>query len=979
MNTKKMTLMNLIVVMMVLFSFGFTSYDGSNAGEFIRDNDPDITEEDPPIDPEGDQETPLQEAIKKVLITREAEGLPTPSSVKTQLQAESLQPDGVPGAESLSKTVITSTTVIDFDHPQEAGYEKWPDFIVKDELPANAVGSVEPGDYTQAVHDTLESALPGIWGQYSYGYEPRRFTVTETYTINYPEPSIQNDEMSILGVPSSITADQFVMGFTYSGPNIDYTINPKWEVCFLGACYTIAEVKAGFALDWALGLRLPVELELNLPDVMVEGCSYFPDTTLYALDWDAEQFQSAGLSRYENGYEYLLKYEFFIGAKVVILEQTVLKWAIETEYDASKSFQTPIGPDHAFELGELYLPPELTGLRFALNVEGMPIGTIGLGLGIIPKLGSDKITASWQALPGSDASGSGDLSYKRADTPVTLGPITADDLSPIDYAQIQLSEFRYWLTQFLIKLTSRIEVDLFGFGKVKSPPITIIDAIDLSGLGFTKDLWVGTHKGTSNALVAKVPVIPPIEAGTDQSLYEGSVLSLGPVKFLTCSNEVPITTSIDWGDGSPLESGTVGRIESVGTIFGSHSYPDDGKYPVQVCVSDGAGWKACDSYQVTVLNFPPSVDAGPDQSIMEGETVTLNASTFTDDGILDTHQATIDWGDGSSPESGAITENMGSGSVSGTHSYGDNGNFQVTVTVCDDDGGCGTDQFQVTVENLSPEVNLDKAAAFHFPRGEAFLSHKGLEQIYHATATDPGSDDLEFHWSFGTTNKYYNNDVSADPSISPDGIFPFQATDSAGAIFETPGIHDIGIEVTDDDLGVSSDRIPVIVIDNGGVPQGRMFWLKQFSGAGSSQIDSNELQAYLSITNFASKYFSEIREVKSLEEARDILAPNYSSLRNTVEAYLLVAWLNFAQGAIGWDEQMDTNRDCAADISFYKALHDVEEVLINMSASPMDLLQAKNLIDPFILGRKNMNQICSPNPIRILPKWILPMPWGRSK
>lgn len=49
--------------------------------------------------------------------------------------------------------------------------------------------------------------------------------------------------------------------------------------------------------------------------------------------------------------------------------------------------------------------------------------------------------------------------------------------------------------------------------------------------------------------------------------------------------------------------------------------------------------------------------------------------------MLDTHTAMIDWGDGSAPEAVAVSQGAGSGSLTATHVYGDNGAYTVTVTV----------------------------------------------------------------------------------------------------------------------------------------------------------------------------------------------------------------------------------------------------------------------------------------------------------
>ena len=64
---------------------------------------------------------------------------------------------------------------------------------------------------------------------------------------------------------------------------------------------------------------------------------------------------------------------------------------------------------------------------------------------------------------------------------------------------------------------------------------------------------------------------------------------------------------------------------------------------------------------------------------------TAVAATFTDPGI-DTHTATIDWGDGT-----LAPADVSGTSVAGTHTYADNGVYTVTVSVADDDGATGSD------------------------------------------------------------------------------------------------------------------------------------------------------------------------------------------------------------------------------------------------------------------------------------------------
>ena len=95
------------------------------------------------------------------------------------------------------------------------------------------------------------------------------------------------------------------------------------------------------------------------------------------------------------------------------------------------------------------------------------------------------------------------------------------------------------------------------------------------------------------------------------------------------------------------------------------------------------------------------------QTVDEGTTLDLAGGalgSFADEGTQDTHTATIDWGDGTTAQAVSVTEANGSGALSGSHIYADNGVYTVRVTVFDDDGGLASDTFRVTVQNVDPTL-----------------------------------------------------------------------------------------------------------------------------------------------------------------------------------------------------------------------------------------------------------------------------------
>lgn len=150
------------------------------------------------------------------------------------------------------------------------------------------------------------------------------------------------------------------------------------------------------------------------------------------------------------------------------------------------------------------------------------------------------------------------------------------------------------------------------------------------------------------------------------------------------------TCEIDWGDGT-LQDGTLTEADGSGECFGNHTYADDDVYTIMVEVCDDD--EDCDQATTTqiVNNVAPSVaiaslsdETGspiePGGVALAGLEITLEAG-FSDPATLDTHTATIDWGDGSSVLLGAVTP--GIGTLSGNHVYEAPGSY--TISVCVED------------------------------------------------------------------------------------------------------------------------------------------------------------------------------------------------------------------------------------------------------------------------------------------------------
>ncbi|WP_092589011.1 PKD domain-containing protein [Acidaminobacter hydrogenoformans] len=107
-------------------------------------------------------------------------------------------------------------------------------------------------------------------------------------------------------------------------------------------------------------------------------------------------------------------------------------------------------------------------------------------------------------------------------------------------------------------------------------------------------------------------------------------------------------------------------------------------------------------FRVLLPNMPPVAHAGDDQTVDEGDLVTLSG-TFEDPNPEDTH--TFLWHLESASNGQAVpdseTETLNFVPV-------DNGTYTFTFTVTDNYGAWDSDEVVITSENVAPEVSIDR-------------------------------------------------------------------------------------------------------------------------------------------------------------------------------------------------------------------------------------------------------------------------------
>ena len=190
-----------------------------------------------------------------------------------------------------------------------------------------------------------------------------------------------------------------------------------------------------------------------------------------------------------------------------------------------------------------------------------------------------------------------------------------------------------------------------------------------------------------------------------------------------------------------------------------------------------------------ILNEPPVANAGGPYTGLEGSPVAFDGSGSSDP---DGDALTFDWDFGDpSPGSGPTP----------SHTYLDDGAFNVTLTVTDHPGATDADATTVVITNVSPTVGpitvqLESVSV-------------GTEVTVSAGFTDPGTLDThtgEIDWD--------------DGSVLPATITETGGSDSVSGkhTYTTPGVYTLQVSVTDNDGGIGTS---MTVLNQSPVANGR--------------------------------------------------------------------------------------------------------------------------------------------------------------
>ncbi len=233
----------------------------------------------------------------------------------------------------------------------------------------------------------------------------------------------------------------------------------------------------------------------------------------------------------------------------------------------------------------------------------------------------------------------------------------------------------------------------------------------------------------------------------------------------------------------------------------SHIYGKSGLYiaKFRIAVEEEGGVTTRNFTKVNIKNVIPQVIMPSDITVKEGEEIPLQIS-FTDNNWLDTHTATIYWGDNTAPEDLVVTETnnppQAQGQLFACHAYCDNGQYQVRVIVRDDAGGIGIGEMTITVENVAPVVYLE----------DKMYTLQGQCVHLEGYFEDQGWCDTHTgEWDLG--NCTIRNAFIEETNTSPKA----KGTAKVAHAYEHCGTYQTALTITDDDGGMGQDQMLIKV------------------------------------------------------------------------------------------------------------------------------------------------------------------------
>jgi hypothetical protein len=306
----------------------------------------------------------------------------------------------------------------------------------------------------------------------------------------------------------------------------------------------------------------------------------------------------------------------------------------------------------------------------------------------------------------------------------------------------------------------------------------------------------GTATATDTATVNEADIL----AASPEffSAPSGVSFTVKVATFLdTLATAVPgdFTATIDWGD-AVTSAGTVSGGGGSFQVSGTHTYAGTGIFPVQVTlIDDKPGTASATVTSTARVAAGLSVNA-VSFGATEGAPFNGTVAAFSDADTSKTpasFTATINWGDGTTT-AGTVTGGSGSFTVTGQHTYADEGTFTTTVTVTETGPGGATANSSATATVAEGDALSGTPVAFSAQQGVPFSG---------AVATFTDTDTTNVPSDFTATINWGDGTTTAGTVAGGGGTFTVSGTHT----YAGTGAFSVTVTLTDDAPGTAAATV----------------------------------------------------------------------------------------------------------------------------------------------------------------------------
>jgi len=311
---------------------------------------------------------------------------------------------------------------------------------------------------------------------------------------------------------------------------------------------------------------------------------------------------------------------------------------------------------------------------------------------------------------------------------------------------------------------------------------------------------------------------PIANAGPPQTVYVGSTVQLNGTGSSDPAG-LPLTyswslVSVPTGSKAALSSTTAAEPTFVADKVGT--------YKVQLIVNNGHNNSTPSTVTITSQNLPPVANAGPPQTVYQGQTVQLNGTGSYDPAGL---PITYQWSFVSLP-SGSSATLSGATTPLPTFLADKTGTYVVQLIVNNGVFSSSPSTVTITTENSPPVANAGP--------NQSVNVHSTV-QLNGSGSTDVNGDPLTYAWSFvsipGTSKAVLTNPTSVNPTFVADvsGNYVVQLIVNDGYANSAPATVTISTIYTPPVANAGSNQTITVT------------GLVQLNGSGSTDVNGNPL------------------------------------------------------------------------------------------------------------------------------------------